>query len=84
MHASTHPKYGRTTARYVYTSDVSNIASGNFLIKFPNWGVNGIISGLQVFHTSSSNSSIIHVLDTCFNKVNHLLLILLFIQKHFP
>ena len=39
---------------------------------------------LQVFHTPLSNSSIIHVLDTYFNRVNHLLSILLFIQKHFP
>ena len=40
-----------------------------------------VISELQVFHTSLSNSSIIHVLDTCFNRVNHLLSILLSIQK---
>ena len=35
----------------------------------------------------SSNISIIHVLDTCFNRVNHLLSIFTFftqIEKHFP
>ena len=31
------------------------------------------MSELQVFHTILSNSSILHVLDTCFNRVNHLL-----------
>ena len=57
---------------------------GSFLIKFLNWGVTVIISELQVFHTFLSNSSILHVLDTCFDSVNHLLSILIFIQKHSP
>ena len=42
-----------------------------------------MISELRVFHTPLSNTSIIHVLDTCINRVNHLLSILLFIQKLF-
>ena len=46
-------------------------------------GVTVVISELQVFHTSLSNSSSIHVLDTCFNRVNHLLSIFLCIQKYF-
>ena len=62
----------------IYTSDVIHIDYGSFLIEE---SLSSFLS-CRFFHTSLPNSSNIYVIYTCFNRVNHLLSILLFIQEH--